>query len=212
MAGHDDHDLERRLREQRPVARDEFVQGLAAETRSRSYPSARPRLTLAFALSLALLVSLVAFGGVGAAKTAFHSTTSSLSQAWGGRSHDHKGDKGDKGDGSPAHHQYHSKVDICYPKTKYIITWKTVTITKTVWRWQWQSDSKWQSEKKWRHHGHKVKVPVTITFTKHIRVKTPVTIYFDKRVPQSEVPFLVSKGAVYPVPAGGCDTLNTSST
>jgi hypothetical protein len=212
MAGHDDHDLERRLREQRPVARDEFVQGLAAETRSRSHPSARPRLTLAFALSLALLVSLVAFGGVGAAKTAFHSSTSSLSAAWGGRSHKHHGK--DWGNGSPAHNQYHSKVDICYPKTKYVITWTTVTVTKTVWKWQWVSGSKWQSENKWRrsHHGHKVKVPVQITYTKHVRVKTPTTVYFDKMVSQSEVAYLVSKGAVYPVPANGCESLDTATT
>ena len=82
MPGHDDHDLERRLREQRPVARDEFVQGLAGKVRdSRSHPSARPRLTLAFALSLALLVSLVAFGGIGAAKNAVSASTSTIKSA-----------------------------------------------------------------------------------------------------------------------------------
>jgi len=37
----DDHDLERRLRQQRPVARDEFVQGLAGKVRdSRGHPTA----------------------------------------------------------------------------------------------------------------------------------------------------------------------------
>ena len=76
MPGHDEHDLERRLREERPEARDEFVQSLAAEVRGRrSHPSARPRLTLAFALSLALLVSMIAFGAVGAAKDAVSSST-----------------------------------------------------------------------------------------------------------------------------------------
>jgi hypothetical protein len=206
MPGHDDHDLERRLREQRPVARDEFVQGLAAKTRSRSHPTARPRLTLAFALSLALLVSLVAFGGVGAAKNAVSSSASSVRSAWGGDGHKrHKGDN--DGNGSPAHHQYHGKVQICYPKVKYAVTYHYVTVTKTVYKWKWQ----WVKR---RHHHHwvKVKVPVVITYQKKVRERVKTIVYREKTVQQSKVPFLVSRGAVYPVPAGGCSTLDHPDT
>jgi hypothetical protein len=204
MPGHDDHDLERRLREQRPVARDEFVQGLAAKTRSRSHPTARPRLTLAFALSLALLVSLVAFGGVGAAKNAVSSSAKSVRSAWGDDGHKSKGGRGNDGDGSPAHHQYHGKVDICVPKVKYVVTYHWETVTKTVYKWKWQ----WKKH----HHGHKVKVPVVITYQKKVRERVRTIVYRDKTVSQSKVPFLVSQGAVYPVPAGGCSTLDHPDT
>jgi hypothetical protein len=208
MPGHDDHDLERRLREQRPVARDEFVQGLAAKTRSsRSHPTPRPRLTLAFALSLALLVSLVAFGGVGAAKNAVSSSASSVRSAWGDNGHKRHHGKGDDGNGSPAHHQYHGKVEICFPKTKYVVTYHYVTVTKTVYKVKWH----WVKRK---HHGHwvKVKIPVVITYQKKVRERVKTIVYRDKTVRQSEVPFLVSKGAVYPVPAGGCSTLDHPAT
>ena len=47
MPGHDDHDLERRLREQRPVARDEFVEGLAAKTRPVVSSGDAPELAVA---------------------------------------------------------------------------------------------------------------------------------------------------------------------
>ena len=57
MPGYDDHDLERALRAQRPEARDEFVQNLAAAVRSRRHSAPRPRFGLAFALS-SILVSL----------------------------------------------------------------------------------------------------------------------------------------------------------
>ena len=83
MPEYDDHDLERRLREQRSEAGDEFVDRIAAGVRSRRASSPRPRLTLAFALSLAVLVSLVAFGGVGAASSAFQSSTAAVRSAVG---------------------------------------------------------------------------------------------------------------------------------
>jgi hypothetical protein len=159
MPGHDEHNLERRLREERPEARDEFVQNLVAEVRGRrSHPSARPRLTLAFALSLALLVSMIAFGGVGAAKDAVSSSTDTVKQAFGddeGEHHHHHHHHHRK----PSDDQYHTKVLICVPERK--------------------------------HHHH-----------------TRTIVYDTKRVPPSRVPHLVSKGAVYPVPTGGCSTLN----
>jgi hypothetical protein len=156
MPGHDDHDLERRLRDQRPVARDEFVQGLASKMRSGSHPTARPRLTLAFALSLALLVSLVAFGGVGAAKNAVSASTSSVRTAVGDDSGKSRGSKSD--DESPSHKQYHGQVKICYP--------------------------------------HKQERSI---------------IYKEKTISQSQIAHFVAKGAVYPVPAGGCSTLDHSA-
>ncbi len=195
MPGHDEHDLERRLREERPEARDEFVQSLVAEVRGRrSHPSARPRLTLAFALSLALLVSMVAFGGVGAAKDAVSSSTQTVRHAIGdgggkdGRKHHDDGE-------DPAHHQYHPKVDICVARVHYVYTYK----------WVWKQDDERQSpevRKHRKHHGHLVRV----------RVRIRVIVYETERVPQTRVPELVSHGAVYPVPAGGCETLNPKPT
>ena len=213
MPGHDDHDLERRLREQRPVARDEFVEGLAAKTRSsRSHPSARPRLTLAFALSLALLVSLVAFGGVGAAKNAVSSSASSVRSAWGDNGHKKHHGKGDDndGNGSPAHHQYHGKVQICFPKTKYVVTYHYITVTKTVYKVKWH----WVKRK---HHGHwvKVKIPVVITYQKKVRERVKTIVYREKtvRAEQGSVPRLQGRRVpgpgrwlLHPRPSG--DQLN----
>lgn len=115
MPGRDDHDLERRLREQRAEAREEFVQNAAADVRSRRLPSARPRLTLAFALSLALLVSLIAFGGVGAASSALHSSATAVRTAVGSDTHKPRGGKAHKT--TPAHSQYHAKATVCYPRS-----------------------------------------------------------------------------------------------
>jgi hypothetical protein len=155
MPGHEDHDLERELRAQRPEARDEFVQHIAAALHGRRHSSPRPRFGPAFALSLATLVSLVAFGGVGAASDALHSSAAAVRSAVGG------GGKGrDVGQGKPSHDQYHSKVFLCVPKHK--------------------------------HHR-------TLT-------------YVTRRVSNRAVPSLVSKGAIYPVPAGGCSSLNGEAT
>ena len=153
MPGRDEHDLERRLREEWPEARDEFVQSLVAEVRGRrSHPSARPRLTLAFALSLALLVSMIAFGGVGAAKDAVSSSTDTVKHAFGDGEREHHHHHHHR---KPSDDEYYTKVLICAP-----------------------------------HH------------------RTRTIVYETKRVRLSRVPHLVSKGAVYPVPAGGCSTLN----
>ena len=204
MAGYDD--LERRLREERPEARDEFVQRVAGEVRGRrTHPSARPRMTLAFALSAALLVSMVAFGGVGAAKNAVSSSTDSIRSAWGdngGRRHHHGKE--------PSEHQYHAKVLICVPHARYIITYKWVD--KWVWVWQKDDNNGSSALRKHRHHhrhhGHKVWVLVH----KKIRIRVRVIVYETKRVRQSQVPELVAEGAVYPVPAGGCSSLNPPGT
>lgn len=159
MPGHDDHDLERGLRAQRPEARDEFVQQLAATVRSRRQSAPRPRFGLAFAFSLAILVSLVAFGGVGAASNALHSSAAAVRSAVG----DSSGKGRDVEQGKPSHDQYHGKVFICVPKHV-------------------------------KYHTHR----------KHHKALVYVTL----RVSNRSVPSLVSKGAVYPVPAGGCSSLN----
>ena len=118
MPGHDEHDLERRLREERPEARDEFVQSLAAEVRGRrSHPSARPRLTLAFALSLALLVSMIAFGGVGAAKDAVSSSTDTVKHAFGDEAA--RRSTGITTTGARRRSVQH-KVPICVPEVHYV--------------------------------------------------------------------------------------------
>jgi hypothetical protein len=151
MPGHDDHDLERALRAQRPEARDEFVQDLAAVVRSRRHSAPRPRFGLAFALSLSILASLFAFGGVGAASSALHSSAAAVRSAV-----DDNGKGMDVQHGTPSDHQYHQKVFVCLP----------------------------------RHHEHQA------------------LSYATRRVSEGSVPALVSRGAVYPVPAGGCSSLN----
>jgi hypothetical protein len=165
MADSDDDDLGQRLRNERPEAPEELVRRVAEGTRTRRYPRPRPRLTLAFALSAALLVSLVAFGGVGAASSAVHSSAAALRSAVGeqaAKTRNHN---------SPWKKQYHRKVYICFPKAK----WVKVTIAG-------------------KHKHHRVKV---IT-------------YVTKLVSQSSVPALVARGSIYPVPRGGCDSLNTA--
>ena len=114
MPGHDDHDhdLERELRAQGRETRDEFVQNIAAAVSSRRLSSPRPRFGLSFALSIAFLVSLVAFGGVGAASSALHSSAAAVRSAVG----DGNGTGRDVEQGTPSHHQSHSKVFICLPK------------------------------------------------------------------------------------------------
>ena len=146
MPGHDDHDVERALRAQRPEARDEFVQDLAAAVRGRRHSAPRPRFGLAFALSLSILVSLFAFGGVGAASSALHSSAAAVRSA--------VGDNGKGGvveRGTPSDRQYHHTVFICLPQALRYVT---------------------------------------------------------RRVSEGSVPALASRGAVYPVPSGGCSSLN----
>ena len=152
MPGHDDHDLERALRAQRPEARDEFVQNLAAAVRSRRHSAPRPRFGLAFALSLSILVSLLAFGGVGAASSALHSSAAAVRSAVGGDN----GKGGGVDHGTPSDRQYHHTVFICLPT----------------------------------HHN-----PQALR-------------YVTRRVSEGSVPALASRGAVYPVPSGGCSSLN----
>ena len=185
MPEYDDHDLERRLREQRSEAGDEFVDRVAAGVRSSRVSSQRPRLTLAFALSLAVLVSLVAFGGVGAASSAFHSSTAAVRSAVGSSHVDKARGGGSKATKTPAKHQYRTKVAICLPRQKYVVT--VTKVTKYV----------------WVGHGkkrHLVKKTVTV------RTRTPVTVYHQVIIQESRVPIQVSKGALYPVPVGGCPT------
>ena len=148
MPGHDDHDLERALRAQRPEARDAFVQDLATAVRSRRHSAPRPRFGLAFALSLSILMSLFAFGGVGAASSALHSSAAAVRSAVG----DDNGKGMGVAQGTPSDRQYHHTVFICL-------------------------------------HPQALR-------------------YVTRRVSEGSVPALVSRGALYPVPAGGCSSLN----
>jgi hypothetical protein len=119
----------------------------------RRHRSPRPRLGLAFAVSLALLVSLVAFGGVGAASSALHSSAAAVRSAVG----DGNGKGRENEQGKASLDQYHSKVFICLAKHR-------------------------------KHHN--------------------ALAYVARRVSARSVPSLVSKGAIYPVPARGCSSLN----
>jgi hypothetical protein len=114
MGDTDDHDLGRRLRDGRPEASEELVRRVAEGTRARHDARPRPRLALAFALSGALLVSLVAFGGVGAASGVVHSSTAALRSAVGERA------ATTKNHNSPWKKQYHRKVYICFPVVKWV--------------------------------------------------------------------------------------------
>ena len=54
-----------------------------------------------------------------------------------------------------------------------------------------------------KHHKH---------HAKHHKHGVKTLKYVTKRVSARSVPSLVSKGAIYPVPAGGCSTLNGTPT
>jgi hypothetical protein len=151
MPGHDDHDLERRLRDERIEPDAQFVQRVAATVRGRQHPKSRPRLTLAIALTMALLTSMIAFGGVGVAKNAINSSTSAVRSAMGQPVSKHLKNTSHQ----PFQKQYHRQVFICLPK----------------------------------HHKHAL-------------------TYVTRRVSARSVPAHVSKGAIYPVPAAGCSSLN----
>jgi hypothetical protein len=183
----DDRNLEGRLRDERQDAPEEFVQTLAHEVRSRRDVSARsrPRLTLAFALSLALLISAISFGGVGAASNALHSSTSSVRAA--------VADKPAKMQkrASSAATQYSAKVSICYPIYRWTIADKWISKYK----WIWKAEKKSGRETK-----HLIKQPYLVKV--HHKVK--VVTYKTKLVSPKQVARLVAKGAIYPVPDGGC--------
>lgn len=50
----------------------------------------------------------------------------------------------------------------------------------------------------------KQKVKVRVSVTVKVKVRTKTLTYFEKTVPESQVPKLVAKGALYPVPKDGC--------
>jgi hypothetical protein len=145
----------------------------------------RPRLTLAVALSLALIVSAVGFGGVGAASNALHSSTTSVRAAV-----DQEPAKIKK-HVSPAAKQYSAKVAICYPVRHWTSAYKWITKYK----WTWKTDTK-----NGRASKHHVKVPYLVK----VRYKVKSVTYTTKLVSAKQVARLVAKGAIYPVPAGGC--------
>jgi hypothetical protein len=190
MNGEHDRDLESRLRAERREARVEFVQDVSSRVQIRRSASAsgRPRISLALALSLALLVSAIAFGGVGAASNALHSSADSLKAVVNKK----PGPSIEKHT-SPATKQYSPKVAICYP----------------VWRWtikyKWIEKEKWVWKKDGQGHKHRVKV----TFPVKVRYKVKTITYVVKRVSAKQVARLVAKGAIYPVPAGGCPHISS---
>jgi hypothetical protein len=196
MPQFDDSDLERRSRSERSSAREEFVQRVGAQVDRQRPHSQRPRMTFAIALSLALLVSLVAFGGVGAASEALQSSTSAVKSAVGKSA-------GIRGGGpatqTPAvKKQYHPKVEVCYPRTHVAITYTTITKYKRVWKTVTKD-------------GKKIRVLVKASYLVKVPDKTKVTTYESKKVSEQRVPGLVSRGAVYPLPAGGCSSLGSTS-
>jgi hypothetical protein len=184
----DDWDLEARLHDERHEARAEFVQTLAADVRSRHSASARsrPRVTLAFALSFALLVTAVAFGGVGAASNALHSSTSSLKSAV-----DDKQAARSTKHATPAAKQYSAKVAICYPVYRWTIKYKWIAKHKWVWKTE-------------KENGRVVKRHVKVSYLVKVRYKVKSVTYKTKLVSAKQVARLVAKGAIYPVPEGGC--------
>jgi hypothetical protein len=184
-----EHDLEGRLRDERHDAREEFVRTLAESVRGRRLAArrSRPRVTLAFALSLALLVSLVAFGGVGVASSALHSSTSAVRAAVGeGQS----SARGQTRPATPAREQYNEKVPICIPETHYATTYKLVTF----YRWVGHGE-----------HRH------LVAHTVKVRTRALVTTYKEKLRHMTEVPRLISQGAIYPVPAAGCASIGAKT-
>ncbi len=202
MAEYDDHDLERRLREERAAPRDEFVENLAASVRERKpRASSRPRLMLAFALSSALLISLIVSGGVGAASSALHSSSSVVREAV---SKQKPKSRGSKSHSTPARSQYHGKVDICYPHFRFTVEYTTVTKYRLVPKYEWVTDGSWI----WKN-GRKVKVTyrvkvkhfVQVPFQVRVRTVVKTVTYETKKVPQWQVALLVGlKKAVYPSP------------
>ena len=127
---------------------------------------------------------LIAFGGVGAASSAIHSSAAAVRTAVGDS---HKA-RGSKSHSTPATKQYHQKVTVCYPQVHYVVTHTWVTKDKWVWKW----------EKKPGHRGHWVRVKIQVQVK--VKVKTRTLSYSEKRVSDKRVPDLVAKGAVYPIP------------
>lgn len=188
------------LRDERPEAREEFVGSVVAEMGADRYPSARPRLMLAFALSLALIVSLVAFGGVGAASSALHSSTSAVKSAVGKAPES----RGGKAPSTPAKHQYKPRVSICL--ATYGVAYREESVTK--YRWITTYEFKWV----WKNGQKKlVKVKVHAKVPYQVLKKVPfkTIVYTETVVPEASVPKYVSKGAIYPVGSSGCPSPST---
>jgi len=187
MPDHEECDLESRLRRERSEPTDEFLQQVAATVHGRgrtahgqSRTAARPRAMFAVASSAGLFVALFAFGGVGVASSALRSSSSMVKAAVGDSpAHNSRGG-GSSSSQTPAKTQYHQKVFICRAKIRYVYTYKWIVVEK----WSWKS-------------GRHVQ-----------RVRVKVVVYVPYRVSAKRVPALVAKGAVYPVPTGGCSSLN----
>ena len=102
---------ERRLRQSRPEAREDFVYSLAERVRRDRRPSRRGAFGIAFAgaLTAALLASLASVGGLGyaagSAKSAWHAVTHKPK---------HKATNTGHGTRTPAQSQYGHKVLICH--------------------------------------------------------------------------------------------------
>jgi hypothetical protein len=112
--------LERRLRRERPAPRAEFVEALGERLESEPYRRRRPaRLGFAAAVSIAMLVSLSAFGGLGYAassvshvvQTAVHVVTPP--PASNAPAAAPAAAKSDEDDHTSSHGQYGHHHDIC---------------------------------------------------------------------------------------------------
>jgi hypothetical protein len=110
-------ELERQLRAGRPEPRSEFVHALADNVSGRSRRSARLRVGFAGAISVAAVVSLSAFGGLGYAASAAKHAADQAQAVVTGATND-AGQNNSSGEDansvSSAQGQYGKKVTVCH--------------------------------------------------------------------------------------------------
>jgi hypothetical protein len=116
-------EVETALRDERPLPRREFVDGLVARVEAdtaRRARSARPRVVLVAVVTGLALIAFGATGGLGYAKSAATGAVASTAHAFhtvvtqqpqqNGNEHHARPEHGSQ----PGHHQYHEKVIICH--------------------------------------------------------------------------------------------------
>ena len=107
-------DLERRLRDERPLPSEDLVRRVTTETAARPSGLPRLRLGLAGALSGLAVAAVIALGGLSApVDTAGGILQFDNAGGKSKQSNDRDKDKG-KSNGPPANHQYEEKVTICH--------------------------------------------------------------------------------------------------
>jgi hypothetical protein len=109
-------DLERRLRDERPVPSEDLVRRVTTETSARPSGLPRLRLGLAGAVSGLAVAAVIALGGLSApVDTAGRILQFDNAGGKSKQSNDKDKDKGNgNGNGPPANHQYEEKVTICH--------------------------------------------------------------------------------------------------